>query len=67
MAEAIAMRKDYARMICPRCGEEMNHHGDKLVYASDPQQAGASDPTMGGFIEEFHSCPQCGAGASRQA
>jgi len=47
------------KMICPRCREEMNHHADKLVY-SDALQAGSN----GEYIEEFHTCPHCGVGAS---
>jgi hypothetical protein len=38
----------------------MNHHSDKLVYATDLPQAGTIDPHLGGFIEEFHACPKCG-------
>ena len=53
------------KMICPSCGVEMNHHCDKLVYTIDPQDAGQTDPSLGGFIEEFHACPNCGGGASR--
>jgi len=55
------------KMICRSCGVEMNHHSDKLVYTSDPQDAAHSDPSLGGFIEEFHTCPECGGGASRHA
>lgn len=55
------------KMICPDCRVEMNHHSDKLVYASDPPQAGTIDTHLGGFIEEFHTCPKCGSGASRHA
>jgi hypothetical protein len=32
---------------------EMNHHCDKLVYATDPQDMAKVDPAMGGLIEEF--------------
>ncbi len=45
----------------------MNHHSDKLVYADNPGEASVVDPALGGFIEEFHACPNCGAGASRHA
>jgi hypothetical protein len=45
----------------------MNHHCDKLVYATEVPSAGAIDPNLGGFIEEFHTCPECGDGASRHA
>jgi len=55
-----------SKMICPNCGVEMNHHCDKLVYAADPQPAHVEEAT-GGFLEEFHTCPKCGGGASRHA
>ena len=55
------------KMICQRCGVEMNHHCDKLVYTTDPEEAGGRDPSLGGFIEEIHTCPECGAAASRHA
>ncbi|HYL13787.1 MAG TPA: hypothetical protein VEV41_12170 [Terriglobales bacterium] len=45
----------------------MNHHCDKLVYTTNPQDAGQIDPNLGGIIEEFHTCPKCGGGASRHA
>ena len=54
------------KMICPRCGAEMNHHSDKIVYFSDLEEAVSSDSTVRGHIEEFHACPNCGAGASRR-
>ena len=55
------------KMICPSCSVEMNHHCDKIVYITDPRDAGPADPSLGGFIEEFHTCPECGGGASRHA
>ena len=55
------------KMICPNCRVEMNHHCDKLVYTTDPQDARQIDPNIGGFVEEFHTCPICGGGASRHA
>jgi hypothetical protein len=45
----------------------MNHHCDKLVYLTDLQQRIEIDPNLGGIIEEFHTCPKCGSGASRHA
>lgn len=55
------------KMICPNCKVVMNHHCDKLMYTSDPLDPGRTDPNLGGFIEEFHTCPNCGAAASRHA
>jgi ribosomal protein S27AE len=54
------------KMICPNCGVGMNHHCDKLVYTTDPLDAPRIDPNLGGFVMEFHTCPKCGGGASRQ-
>jgi predicted RNA-binding Zn-ribbon protein involved in translation (DUF1610 family) len=53
------------KMICPKCGFEMNHHGDKIVF--DESQVAETDKNMGGYLEEFHTCPNCGASASRPA
>lgn len=61
------MGKSASKMICPSCGIEMNHHCDKLVYSTESQEAVPVDPSLGVFIEEFHSCPKCGGGASRHA
>ena len=61
------MAETKGKMTCPDCRAEMNHHSDKLVYATDLYQADALDLSLGGFIEEFHACPNCGGGASRHA
>jgi ribosomal protein S27AE len=61
------MAKTASKMICPHCGVEMNHHCDKLVYATNPQDVAKVDPATGGLIEEFHTCPKCGGVASRPA
>ena len=56
-----------SKMICPRCGVEMNHHSDKLVYPADAKDMEQVDPNLGGLVKEFHSCPKCGGGASRHS
>jgi len=52
-------------MRCPRCGGVMNHHGEKLIEPRDAAEARRMDPSLGGLIEEMHTCPACGANASR--
>ena len=52
-------------MACPRCGTTMNHHADKRLYLNDSDESRPTDPITGGFVEEMHTCPKCGAGASR--
>jgi ribosomal protein S27AE len=56
-----------SKMICPRCGNEMNHHADKLIYSTERNVTAKIDPSLGGLIEESHNCPGCGAIASRIA
>lgn len=53
------------KLICPKCGGEMNHHADKLLHPATPEEARKADPALGGVIEEMHYCPACGAVASR--
>ena len=55
------------KMICPKCGGEMNHHADKLIYGTDASKPMKIDQSLGGLIEETHNCPACGAIASRLA
>jgi ribosomal protein S27AE len=55
------------KMICPKCGDEMNHHADKLIYSTERAATARIDPSLGGLIEETHNCPSCGAIASRIA
>ena len=54
-------------MICPHCGEEMNHHAEKLTEPTSAEEAKQVDPVMGGVIEEVHACAQCGTNESQRA
>jgi hypothetical protein len=54
-------------MICPDCGVPMNHHADKVRKETRPDDPLAFDSGLGGVIEEFHTCPQCGKTQSRHA
>ena len=42
----------------------MNHHAEKLVYASLSEPG--YDPSLGGALEESYTCPACGTAASRR-
>ena len=48
------MSKQKNKMICPKCGAEMNHHADKLVYPTSAQEAEKMALALGGVIEETH-------------
>lgn len=54
------------KMICPKCGGEMNHHADKVVYSTGADDSKAVQDVFGEVIEETHACPGCGAVASRR-
>jgi predicted RNA-binding Zn-ribbon protein involved in translation (DUF1610 family) len=55
------------KMICPECGDEMNHHADKLVYPADHGGTRQNHADLGGVLEETHACPGCGGVESRRA
>ena len=61
------MPKQKSKMICPKCGSEMNHHADKLVYPVTAEDARNVKASFDGVVEETHSCPGCGAVESRRA
>ena len=48
----------HPKMICPKCGAEMNHHAMKVVY--EVEDNAAVDPVFGGVLKEAHFCPHCG-------
>ncbi len=54
------------KMVCPKCGVEMNQHAEKLVDPRSTQEAAHADPALGGLIHEMHSCPECGRTEARQ-
>jgi ribosomal protein S27AE len=53
-------------MKCPDCGADMNQHAEKIDYSVALRDPKAVDPVLGGVVEEFHTCPKCGAGATRR-
>ena len=55
------------KMICPRCGVEMNRHAEKIDYTAALADPEAFDLDFGGVVEEFHTCSQCGQTLSRRA
>ena len=55
------------RMVCPDCGVEMNPHAEKVEYTDAGPEDEGFDPALGGVLEEFHSCPDCGRTRTRRA
>lgn len=53
------------KMICPKCGHEMNHHSEKVDYTAALEDPKSFDPVFGGILEEIHFCPNCGSTATR--
>lgn len=54
-------------MTCRECGVEMNHHADKIVNPTSAEEVRQVNPADGGFVEEVHSCPECGCSETRRA
>jgi ribosomal protein S27AE len=61
------MADNKSKMICPKCGDEMNHHADKLVYLAGLDDTHHGHTDFGGIVRETHACPGCGAVESRPA
>ena len=55
------------KMVCPECGAEMNRHAEKVDYTAGDDGAEGFDPALGGVVEEFHTCPDCGHTLARPA
>ncbi|MGQ0734272.1 MAG: NADPH-dependent FMN reductase [Acidobacteriota bacterium] len=49
-----------AKLACPKCGDEMNHHADKLVAPCGSEDVAAVDLAMGGIVHQAHNCDGCG-------
>ena len=56
-----------SKMVCPDCGVEMNLHAEKVAYADAAPDAEGFDPDLGGVVEEFHTCPECGQTLARRS
>ncbi|MDD5543961.1 MAG: hypothetical protein PHX83_12375 [Acidobacteriia bacterium] len=48
------------RINCEKCDVPMNFHAEKLVDPVNPGEEAFVDPHLGGIVEEYHSCPDCG-------
>lgn len=59
------MKAARQKMKCHRCGGDMNHHADKIDYAIRLESKKPADAPFDGVIQEFHTCPKCGASAMR--
>jgi ribosomal protein S27AE len=63
-----AEMKEKEKMLCADCGVEMNHHANKIEYATfSDEMMTAREETFGGTLQEAHSCPECGQTALREA
>lgn len=45
---------------CPKCGNKMNHHADKITYPTSAGEMEYFDQAYEGILEEHHKCPACG-------
>ncbi len=58
---------DGGKMVCEDCGDEMNLHAEKVDYGTDARADDPFDEGLGGVVEEFHTCPECGRTHARRA
>jgi len=56
-----------AQMACPKCGAQMNHQAEKLVYPRTREEAERMTEALDGIIEQVFACPNCGRIESRRA
>ncbi|HLM57877.1 MAG TPA: hypothetical protein VK422_17365 [Pyrinomonadaceae bacterium] len=52
-------------MTCEDCGTEMNLHAEKVDWGTDSHAGEPFDEELGGVVEEFHTCPDCGTTEAR--
>jgi hypothetical protein len=45
----------------------MNLHAEKVEYADAGASGEGFDPDLGGILQEFHTCPDCGQTQARRA
>lgn len=45
---------------CDVCGVDMNHNAEKIDYTACLDDPESIDPDLGGILEEFYTCPECG-------
>jgi hypothetical protein len=43
------------KILCPKCGAEMNYHADKLDFTTALTEPDAIDPDFGGIFGEVHT------------
>jgi predicted RNA-binding Zn-ribbon protein involved in translation (DUF1610 family) len=55
------------KMKCADCGVDMNLHAEKISYTAAMAEMDKIDPELGGVMEEFHTCPECGKTESQKA
>ena len=48
------------KMTCLQCGDEMNHHADKVDYGAHLDEPSVASADFGGLLQEVHTCPGCG-------
>jgi uncharacterized protein (DUF983 family) len=48
------------RRQCDKCGVDMNHNAEKIDYTGSLDDPDSIDPDLGGILEEFYTCPECG-------
>lgn len=47
------------KILCPKCGAQMNHHANKLNYTTALSELEAVGSDYRGILDAVHTCPNC--------
>ncbi len=59
------MEETKKKIKCPKCGNEMNHHADKIIAEVSDDNLKYYDDAFAGALEVHYKCPDCGATLSK--
>ncbi len=59
------MEETNKKVKCSKCGNEMNHHADKIITDVSEENLKYYDKAFDGILEEHYKCPNCGAAFSK--
>jgi DNA-directed RNA polymerase subunit RPC12/RpoP len=55
----VKIAQEHEPVPCPRCGNRMTRHAEKVVFGDDAGDASDPASASDGIVDEFHTCPAC--------
>ena len=59
------MEETKKKIKCPKCGNEMNHHADKIIADVSDENLNYYDDAFDEMLEEHYKCHKCGTTLSK--